>query len=428
MKKFVLSLIALLLVSALSVGFAACGDVNLPNGNQGEDSRETRLTYVDREGKTVNLAVSETDDSEEVTEVLCTIAANPDQSEVRSLLSTVQISLEGAVTAGEVTQRVDLAVALDAGLGVPAATAGVTATRLFNDAAPYLALSVKGNLPLSADEEGVVDLANLVALDESVRVYGANSSLYAKVTLSNALRAKLGLLAEQDEGVLSDIDDSLDLDNLLDGYVQINLSDMLRQFRVQDVQEMLSALSALDGEKLIDTIVENWNADPSHAGASRRELFAEVVKELHLSIVEAQNGRITFRCALSQDLAVQLAGTLVTSVPALGGYVDMQSVTKALADYDGSSYVTVTYDVATNRFVGVEIDAKAVANCLLASEVVQSKIAFADKLELTQAKVLVSIAYDQAIPAISDADAQSATDVTDDIFAMLLDWEMGQPR
>ena len=400
MKRFVLIAIGVVLLVALLGCLAAC---DLGGGSQ---KKATVLTYVNKDGQTVNVNVQQTDSPQEVTDVLVALAnQEAEDTAVRTLMATVRASLAATATANATAYHMDVDATLDAGVNVPTITADTTLTGLLNEAAPYLALSIKGNLPIDEDAEGNPDFASIIALDESAKVYYADSTVYGYLTLSNNLQAKLA-----EDGV-----EGLDVDiaDYLDQYIKLDVSPLLGFVDYfLDFGEIVRSLPDLSGESSLDIAANllgnEVDLSVETSDEQLRVALEKLVNKVSLCITRTDKNEITFRATITREFAMEVLDQFGAGFGEELSMLDIEGAKSVLADYNGTSYVAATFDAATMRFVGLDIDAKAIANCVLAAEVAKGSMASVTSLVLDNATLHIDLAYNAAIPTISEQDAASA--------------------
>ena len=400
MKHTLSVVVVLVLALSLAVGFVACG-AQPQNQTDGPV-----LTYVDKEGKTVNVNVQETKQPEQVTDVLVALAnqevADPT---INTLMADVRATLAATVTEGE-AYRLDADIALQVGLNIPKIKVDSTFSTLINEAAPYLALSVKGHLPIDEKEDGGIDYGSITALDESARVYYADSAVYANLHLSDQLKAKLGTAD-------FDVDAYLDTDAKLDLSPVMGLADYMI-----NVSEVTQLVPDFEGGNAIDVMADLFGTEvevnAQAEDVEMRRVLADMVQKLDLSITHTQNNAITFRATVTQGFAIELVNRYGAWLSNEIKDLDVDALKEVLASYDGSSYIAATFDAATMRFVGLEVEVKALANCLVALAAKQeagTASATATAISIDKATFAITLAYNQAVPALSEQQKQEAVDV-----------------
>ena len=375
MKKIITIVLSVAMVLAISLSLFACGSSELKG-----------LTYKDAEGKEQKVDVKKTDDPNLTAQSISAISTKEvDNSEVKSILVTASVDMAASATTDGKTVSNDLKGSLTIGANVPTITDDTTLESLLKSIAPYIKVVAKGNLSL--DQE---DLSKVTALDESAEVLFADSSLFAKIVLSDALKTQLTTRLRL-MGV--------NVNDYVGKYIKLDAKSLIQSASSAIPYNQIKAAIkvATDKGASLDKIVGAFtkSEDTEEATMNYNDVL-EFVKKYGIVISSTNRSKVTFRVNLSKETAKDL--------------IQLPMIKVDLSSYEGNSYVDVTLDVANMRITNITADGTGIINAFAKSGVLNEN-GEDSKTTYNVSKLVVSlnVEYNKAVPTISEKDRTDAT-------------------
>lgn len=422
MKHTLHFILSILLVVCVAFGAFGCDKTTTPT----EQAAPT-LTYVDDNGQQVEVQLRATDNTDDVTEVLVAIAKQQ-ATQYSSIQATASVDFGANVYSATDATHMSLAANIEGGLNVPKITPTTKVSTYLNDMAPYLKVSARGNFAIDMLDEQNLDVMHPKAMDEAAELYYADSTVYGKVKLSQNVKDKLA-------------DTDIPVAELSDKYLKLDLSALLvladTYLNFDDIRKKLPSF---DSANPVDKVLDILNLIGEQPADDSRSALSQLVQKLHLTISSVDGSVLTFRASLSLDTGIAMIQDVVKLI-APNQQLDQDTLQyyATMGQYDGSSYFTFGIDAKTMRLTSVQLDARAIMDCLTKAlfgydyttdddgnvTATQRDAANTITFNVNSANLGLSLSYDATVPTVDAAKVADALDLTSALAGLLAGLGLG---
>ena len=400
MKKLLASLLVVVMVLSLVFVFVGCDSDALK-----------KLTYTDANGNEQSINIKKTSDADQVTASIMALANKEvDTTSLSNLLVSLTASGSVSGTQNDIAFTDNVSANITLGAAFPADVTDKKLSELLAGSQLYANASVSGKLPknLFADEEDkVLTFNDTMDINESATLYVDQGVIYAKGQLSETTKTALAdysSLIEKIDGkygkydasaMLSMIDLAVGGNDASKQYVATGAS-VLRDSKnsyVKVVTKIADLLDKDDDDDDSETTAEE-TAEPEFEFTYAN--VKTIVQALNIKITKTKGSKVTFTADINKD-----------SIKALNAaFGDAEDPDENIdEDYDGSVHLELV------------LDAKTMLDCTLTATANKIAEYIADEddfpgITFTDSSVSLTLSISTAaIPTISQADADSATEI-----------------
>ena len=389
MKKLLACLLIVAILCSLSIMLFSCDADELK-----------KLEYTNENGEVVTTSIKKTDDPDKVTAAICALANKPvDTTDLSTALLSASVGLNVAGTQEEQAFACNLALNAKVGAGVPTTIKeDATLAEIVNAMKLYAELGLTGTVPKdifkAIDDKEIPNFADTVTLNESLKAYLDETTLYVKGDVSEDLYTmipKLAMIQSLCNGKLQKMDLSIILLALTK--YKATLIDSINM--LHDPNN--SVIKVVDG---VEDIVETFDDDDEDAKDETPAVqftYADVkvfVEAFNIQIVKTKGSVATFTATINADSIAKINEAFKDRV----GYEPLD-----FGDFKGTINIEAAIDAKTMMDMSVNITA---SNLLTLSEEEQT----ASKVTITSSSLTFnfSISTNCGIPTLSQEEKDSA--------------------
>ena len=353
MKKFLASLLVVVLLVSLVASLVACSSKDLRG-----------LTYIDENGQEQTINIKKTSNVDEVSASVLALASKQiNASALNSLL--VSLSASGSVqgTQNEKAFNLNGNISATVGLAIPDTLTGLKMSEILAGSKAYIGAEAKGTVPkslgLMLDDEDTtfIDLTDTIELNESLGLYLDNSVLYAKAQFTEGAAAALPDFA----AIIDNLNGKTQKANLglflglIDNYVK---PDDIAEVAKELDSEATSYKSII--EKIVNGIDEDEDDDDDdeattdEAAAAEEPAFVldyatvkKIVSALNIQITETNKSVVTFSATINKDSIAALNEAFDDN--------DVEEVKKEDIEFDGTITLDFSIDAATITLTATDV-------------------------------------------------------------------------
>ena len=402
MKKFLSCLLIVVLIVSLSISLISCGDADELKG----------LSYIDENGNEVTVKkIKKTDDADKVTAAIMALANKEvDTSALSNLMLSLTASGSASGTQDDVAFTDNISANLSVGVAFPEDTTDMAMSDLILASKFYVGGSVSGKVPknLFTDEDDkVLTLNDTMDINESISAYLDAGVLYAKGDLSETATAAMADYADliaKINGKYGKFDTSSMLplvDTIVGGkggkeksaeYVALGTS-VLRDSK-NSLAKIVTKLTEEDEEDAGEEAEEEEEFEFTYANVKT------IVQAFNIKIVKTKGSKVTFTADINKN-------SIATLEAAFGDEDDEEDADEEDEKvYDGNVHVELVLDAKTMLDCTITATATKVAEFITDAEDFPG-------VTFTDSSISVTLTLSTAaIPTISEADAESATEIT----------------